>query len=83
MKSWRSRIGCGLAVGAAAVVLTATSAAADPSGDGWTIAGADRYASLQNCLDEELPAAEAIGYNQVYCEGPDGNGLYRVWYRSA
>ncbi|GAO08836.1 hypothetical protein NCG97_25520 [Streptomyces lydicamycinicus] len=74
MKSWRTRIGVGLAVGAAAVAipLTATTAfAAPPPGDGWVPVGAEKYPSKAECEAKELPMAQANGYHEVWCDDSD------------
>ncbi|MGW7575778.1 hypothetical protein [Streptomyces sp. NPDC054765] len=82
MKSWRSRIGVGLAVGAAAVAipLSATAAfAAPPPGGGWTEAGAERYPSKAACEASELPNAQANGYHEVWCD--DSKAIMPIFYR--
>ncbi|MGW1839947.1 hypothetical protein [Streptomyces sp. BBFR2] len=71
MKSWRSRIGIGLAVGAAAVSIplsAATAFAAPPPGDGWVPVGAEKYPSKAECEAQELPNAQANGYHEVWCD---------------
>ncbi|MFF8783519.1 hypothetical protein [Streptomyces sp. NPDC015125] len=82
MKSWRTRIGAGLAVGAAvvAIPLTATAAsAAPPPGSGWTEAGAERYPSKGECEASELPNAQANGYHEVWCD--DSKAIMPIFYR--
>ncbi|MFK0262813.1 hypothetical protein ACIQU1_15940 [Streptomyces angustmyceticus] len=82
MKSWRTRIGVGLAVGAAAIAvpLTATTAsAAPPPGDGWVPVGAERYPSKGECEAKELPNAQANGYHEVWCD--DSKAIMPIFYR--
>ncbi|GAA2653032.1 hypothetical protein [Streptomyces lunalinharesii] len=71
MKSWRSRIGVALAVGAAAVTVpltAATAVAAPPPGGGWVPIGAEKYPSKAVCEATELPLAQANGYHEVWCD---------------
>ncbi|MFJ2172643.1 hypothetical protein ACIQVO_09180 [Streptomyces sp. NPDC101062] len=82
MKSLRSRIGVGLAVGAAAIAipLTATTAfAADPPGAGWVPIGAEAYPSKAACEASELPMAREVGYNEVWCD--DSQRIMPIYYR--
>ncbi|TSB18641.1 hypothetical protein OG422_18230 [Streptomyces sp. NBC_01525] len=82
MKSWRSRIGIGLAVGAAAVSipLSAASAfAAPPPGDGWVPVGAERYPSKAQCEATELQYAQANGYHEVWCD--DSQAIMPIYNR--
>ncbi|MFE0101639.1 hypothetical protein [Streptomyces sp. NPDC059009] len=82
MKSWRTRIGIGLAVGAAAVAVpfTSTSAfAAGPPGAGWVLQGAEAYPSKAACEASELPNAKANGFNEVWCD--DSKTIMTIYYR--
>ncbi|GAA2639565.1 hypothetical protein [Streptomyces axinellae] len=83
MKSWRTRIGVGLAVGAAAVAIpltTATSAfASPPPGAGWQPVGAEGYSSKAECEASELPNAKANGFNEVWCD--DDSSPMAIYYR--
>ncbi|MFE7114799.1 hypothetical protein ACFU99_05170 [Streptomyces sp. NPDC057654] len=82
MKSWRTRIGVGLAVGAAAVAIpltAATASAAAPPGDGWTPVGAEKYPSKGECEAQELPNAQADGYHEVWCD--DSKAIMPIYYR--
>ncbi len=89
MKTLRTRIALGLAVGAAviAVPLTASSAfAADPpAGDGWQQVGAESYDSWQACYDqmqEDLKLNPQ--YHEATCVSAPQAGLpnlYAEWMR--
>ncbi|WP_406476136.1 hypothetical protein [Streptomyces platensis] len=82
MKSLRTRIGVGLAVGAAAVAipLTSTTAfAAPPPGDGWVPVGAEKYPSKAECEAKELPNAQANGYHEVWCD--DSKAIMPIFNR--
>ncbi|MFD6432435.1 hypothetical protein [Streptomyces venezuelae] len=82
MKSWRTRIGVSLAVGAAAIAipLTSTTAfAADPPGAGWVPIGAEAYPSKAACEASELPSAHDAGYNEVWCD--DSKHIMPIYYR--
>ncbi|MFE0019809.1 hypothetical protein [Amycolatopsis sp. NPDC059021] len=82
MKSWRSRISVGLAIGAAviAVPLTATTAfAAPPPGDGWVPAGAFPYNSKAECEAYEIGGARQNGYHEVWCD--DSKHIMPYYYR--
>ncbi|MEU8960021.1 hypothetical protein AB0C93_37675 [Streptomyces sp. NPDC048518] len=84
MKSWRTRtrIGVGLAVGAAAITIPLTSAtayAAGPPGAGWVPVGAEAYPSKAACEASELPNAKANGYNEVWCD--DSQRIMPIYYR--
>ncbi|MER0479727.1 hypothetical protein ABR737_15495 [Streptomyces sp. Edi2] len=88
MKSWRTRIALGLAVGAAAVTmpLTATAAFADTQpNDGWVQVGGESYGSFQQCVDQaqrDLPLNPK--YHEATCQSAPQPGLpnfYIVWMR--
>ncbi|WP_326689635.1 MULTISPECIES: hypothetical protein [unclassified Streptomyces] len=83
MKSWRSRIGVGLAIGAAAVAIpltTATPASADPPpGAAWQPVGAENYSSKAECEATELPYAKQSGFNEVWCD--DDKSPMSIYYR--
>ncbi|GAA1949746.1 hypothetical protein [Amycolatopsis minnesotensis] len=84
MKSWRSRISVGLAMGAAVIAVplvatTATASAAPPPGDGWVVAGGDHYNSKAECEAAEIDTAREDGYHEVWCD--DSTYVMTVYFR--
>ncbi|WP_328385421.1 hypothetical protein OHS81_15915 [Streptomyces sp. NBC_00400] len=88
MKSWRTRIALGFAVGAAAVTmpLTATAAFADTKpNDGWVQVGGEQFDSFQKCVDQvKSDLALNPQYHEATCQSDPQPGLpnyYIEWMR--
>lgn len=89
MKSWRTRLALGLAVGAAVVTvpLTATAAfaAGPPPGDGWQPVGGESFDSWQKCYDQmQSDLSQNPKYHEATCVSDPQPGLpnfYSEWMR--
>ncbi|MEU8585885.1 hypothetical protein AB0C59_02590 [Streptomyces sp. NPDC048664] len=89
MKSWRTRIALGLAVGAAAVTVPVTAATAfaagPPPGDGWQAVGGESFDSWQKCYDQmQSDLKQNPKYHEATCVSDPQPGLpdfYAEWMR--
>ncbi|MFE0100665.1 hypothetical protein [Streptomyces sp. NPDC059009] len=89
MKSWRTRVGVGLAVGVAAVAIPLTSttafAAGPPPGDGWQPVGGESFDSWQACYDQMQSDLKLNPqYHEATCVSDPQPGLpnfYSEWMR--
>ncbi|MFD9815493.1 hypothetical protein [Streptomyces sp. NPDC059080] len=89
MKSLRTRIALGLAVGAAVVTVPLTASAAfaagPPPGDGWQPVGGESFNSWQACYDQmQSDLAQNPQYHEATCVSDPLEGLpnfYSEWMR--